>query len=59
MTIKRIQFNASSDFVDRIEELSASMKVPKEEVIRAAIDTLVLVVAADREGKGFLFVPKP
>jgi hypothetical protein len=58
MTIKRIQFNATSDFVDRLEELSASMKVPKEEVIRAAIDTLELVVAADREGKGFVFVEK-
>ena len=53
-----IEFRASSDFVDRLEELSASMKVSKAEVIRAAIDTLEMVAAADREGKGIAFVPK-
>jgi predicted transcriptional regulator len=55
---ERIEFRASSDFVDRLEELSASMKVSKAEVIRAAIDTLEMVAAADREGKGIAFVPK-
>lgn len=55
---ERIEFRASSDFVDRLEDLSASMKVSKAEVIRAAIDTLEMVAAADREGKGIMFVPK-
>lgn len=55
---ERIEFRASSDFVDRLEELSASMKVSKAEVIRAAIDTLEIVVAEDRDGKAIVFVPK-
>jgi hypothetical protein len=54
----QVKFTASSDFVDRLEELSVSMNVSKEEVIGAAIDTLEMVAAADREGKGIAFVPK-
>lgn len=53
-----IEFRASSDFVDRLEELSASMKISKAEVIRVAIDTLEMVSAADRKGKGITFVSK-
>jgi hypothetical protein len=55
---ERIEFRASSDFVDRLDELSTTMRVSKAEVIRAAIDTLEMVAAADREGKGIAFVPK-
>lgn len=54
----QVKFTASSDFVDRLEELSASMKVSKEGVIEAAIDILEMVAAADHEGKGIAFVPK-
>lgn len=53
-----IEFRASSDFVDRLEELSASMKISKAEVIRVAIDTLEMVAAADRKGRGITFVLK-
>lgn len=58
MSMLRIEFKASGDFVDRLEELSTTMRVSKAEVIRAAIDTLEMVAAADREGKGIAFVNK-
>ena len=54
----KIQFIASREFIDRLNKLSSSMGVSEEKVIIAAIDTLELVVAADRQGKGIVFVPK-
>ena len=55
---ERVEFRASSSFVDRLEELAARMKISKAEVIRTAIDTLEMVEQADRHGKGITFVPK-
>ncbi|CAB4147971.1 hypothetical protein UFOVP431_64 [uncultured Caudovirales phage] len=54
----QVKFTASSDFVDRLEELSASVGVSKADVIKAAIDILEMVAAADREGKAITFTPK-
>jgi hypothetical protein len=54
----RIEFKASGDFVDRLEELSTTMKISKADVIMAAIDTLEMIAAADREGKAITFVNK-
>jgi hypothetical protein len=55
---ERVEFRASSAFVDRLDNLAATMQVSKAEVIRAAIDTLEMVVSADRQGQGITFVPK-
>jgi hypothetical protein len=54
----RIEFKAGGDFVDRLEELSTTMKISKADVIMAAIDTLEMIAAADREGKAITFVNK-
>lgn len=53
-----IEFRASSAFIERLEELASKMRVSKAEVIRTAIDTLEMVEAQDRQGKGLVFVPK-
>ena len=58
MSMLRIEFKASGDFVDRLEELSTTMKISKADVIMAAIDTLEMIAAADREGKAITFVNK-
>lgn len=53
-----IELRASSAFIERLEELASKMRVSKAEVIRTAIDTLEMVEAQDRQGKGLVFVPK-
>ncbi len=55
---ERVEFRASSAFVDRLDDLATTMNVSKAEVIRAAIDTLEMVVNADRQGQGIVFAPK-
>lgn len=53
---KLVSFRATKNFTDRLENLSARMQIPKEEVFRVAIDTLELIEQMDRQGKGIVFM---
>ena len=53
----RIEFRASSDFVDRLEYLSATLFISEEKVIETAIKLLERVVEEDQKGNGFVFAP--
>lgn len=55
---ERVEFRASSAFVDRLEELATQLGTSRADVIRTAIDTLEMVAREDREGRGIVFVAK-